>query len=239
MQDGWDCWEGPYEDEVVEIELDAMATTVFTSNGHERDWHHTAPFHDLSVYAVRKRNERNVCHRHLSADDLRDMRDWDLACYFGDREYGCAEHGCEAWYDEHGDGEHVNCCPWSQVIGDELEAHGLELHRRVPTFWERLRKLGATPEVVAEANAILHPKAPTAHHSTPSRPLPCASRRRTGTRSRGRRAAPSRRITATRGSPSDDDGPSPPPPGLKLWRHPHFGAVSPNMLRLLLEEAKR
>ncbi len=263
MQDEYDGWEGP--DEVVEIDDDA-ATTFFTSNVDGANWHHAAPFHDpfevtaagmVEVYgdgdaacslsafekyrAVREEALRNVCLRRLSADDLRGMRDWDMACYFGDREHSCELHGCEAWYDE--DGDHDNNCPWSQVLGDEMEAHGLALHRRDPTFWERLRKLGATPEVVAEANAILHPKAPKAQHSTPPRPRPCASRRRTGTRSRGRRAAPARRTaTASRGSPSDDDGPSP-PPELKLWRHERYAKVTPALLRVLLaverEEAGR
>lgn len=67
----------------------------------------------------------------------------------------------------------------------------------------------------------------------------------TGARSReSRGAAPGRRQgsrrstgTGSRAGPSDDDGESE-PPGPRLWRHPDFGPVSPNLYRLLIGEAR-
>lgn len=182
----------------------------------------------------------NVHPRRLSAEDLRAMRDWDIASYFADREHSCETLGCEAWDDE--DGNHDSTCPWNDVCGNELEALGLALHHRDPTFWQRLRKLSATPELVTEANAILLPKAPQTQRANPPRLAACAARRRTGTRARGRRAAPARRTSASRGSP-DGDPDSSEPPRLTLWRHPRFGSATPNLLRLLVraqaEEAQR
>lgn len=52
-------------------------------------------------------------------------------------------------------------------------------------------------------------------------------------RSRGSR----RGTAATRAGPSADDDGESEPPGLILWRHPKWGATSPNLLRLLLRKA--
>jgi hypothetical protein len=257
----------PYElNVVVEIDPDERAVTYQTSRVDERDWQVGEPFHDpqeavavgmVEVYgdddaafllrnfakrrSIREEAATNVHPRRLSAEDLRAMRDWDIACCFADREHSCETLGCEAWDDE--DGNHDSTCPWNDVCGNELEALGLALHRRDPTFWERLRKLSATPELVTEANAILLPKAPQTQRANPPRLAACAARRRTGTRARGRRAAPARRTSASRGSPDGDDGSGPPPPELRLWRHPRFGSATPNLLRLLVraqaEEAQR
>jgi hypothetical protein len=57
-----------------------------------------------------------------------------------------------------------------------------------------------------------------------------APRAACNTRSRG-----SRRGTRASSSSSDDPGGDPEPPGLRLWRHPRWGAATPNLLRLLLE----
>ncbi len=229
---------------VVEVDPDERAVTYLTCRVVERGWQVGEPFHD-PVYgdhfllrnfaerrSIREEAVANVHPRRLSAEDLRAMRDWDIASYFADREHSCETLGCEAWDDE--DGNHDSTCPWNDVCGNELEALGLALHHRDPKFWERLRKLSATPELVAEANAILLPKAPQTQRASLPRLAACAARRRTGTRARGRRAAPARRTSASRGSPDGDDGPGEPPPELRLWRHPRFGSATPNLLRLLV-----
>lgn len=93
---------------------------------------------------------------------------------------------------------------------DELRrlwAIGRRLHERDYTFWRRLRKLGATPGLLKEANAILNPCRVAVHRPAGglSRFL-LAPRRPTRARSRGRRSTPARRrVKATSRGP--DDGP--------------------------------
>lgn len=62
-----------------------------------------------------------------------------------------------------------------------------------------------------------------------------SQRLRTNHRARGSRRVTSR--SAGGGSSGDpDDDPEPPP--LRLWRHPKWGSVSPNLLRILLREER-
>jgi hypothetical protein len=68
--------------------------------------------------------------RRLSLENLRAMRAWDKTRFVAGMEN-----------DER----------------RELEAHGFALEGGDPAFWPRLRKLGATPEMLAQANAILFP----------------------------------------------------------------------------------
>lgn len=65
---------------------------------------------------------------------------------------------------------------------------------------------------------------------------PC-SRARSSRRSAPGRRQGSRR-TGSRAGPSDDDGESE-PPGLRLWRHPDYGPLTPNLYRLLLRKVRR
>lgn len=118
------------------------------------------------------------------------------------------------------------------------------LSERDPTFMPRLRKLGATPELVREANNTLggHEFAREAKQRIRPAPAPIVATRRTCTRARSSRgAAPGRRqgtrrvAGGSRAGPSDDPGESE-PPGLRLWRHPKWGATSPDLLRILLRE---
>lgn len=57
--------------------------------------------------------------------------------------------------------------------------------------------------------------------------------RKAAARTRG-----SRRQTASTSSRGDPDDGEPEPPGLKLWRHPDLGPVTPALYRLLLREAR-
>jgi hypothetical protein len=194
---------------------------------HESAWCKSDPFlrpehlwtpQDLADR--RRANELVVSRlrpRRLSADELRSMLTWDRSCYFGDLQVMCDLHGCEV------DGttiRHAAQCPWKQHCGEELEVHGLALHHGDPAFWERLRKLGVTPEIVIQANAILHPKRARACRSARPNTAVCANRRRTCARPRARRSTPSRRVrTASRGSPGDDGSGEPEPAGGHEPRH--------------------
>ena len=235
----------------------------------ERHWYTCEPFHDpteddalaeAAVYGcdeawarlrdhqtlrdMRRHAASHLQARTLSAADLRSMRAWDKACYW-DRPsapHVCEIHGCDDH--DHDSGRHDEGCPWSAWCGDGLEAHGQALHEGDPTFWDRLRRLGATPELVAEANAILQP-ARHALRTRRQRPTTNRSgaRRRTGQRNRGTGSRPAPRRTTTRSSArsgdSGDDGPAAPsPPAVHLWRHPVFGAVTPALLRILVREAQ-
>jgi hypothetical protein len=206
----------------------------------ERAWHDSEPFTDgresgdigaACVYgdeeaAWRLRNsarerelrERGLNETHLrrlTPDDLRKMLAWDRDHFLEHLDL-CGSFGCDEDNDEHED-----ICPWSNHCGHELEAHGLALHRGDPTFWERLRKLGATPEVVTDANAILLPQRKETERSARPNLSICTARRRTRARSRGRRSAPSRRTrTASRGSP-DDSGEPAPAEGRRRGHHHH------------------
>lgn len=78
-------------------------------------------------------------------------------------------------------------------------------------------------DVREEARWLIAPSLTAARESSGSRP----------TRTRGSRRG------GSRGSPSDDDGESE-PAGLEHgWRHPHWGACNPAMLRFLLRGAPR
>jgi hypothetical protein len=197
----------------------------------ERTWHVSAPFSDpreianvalVEVYgdeeaawrlraSAQSRSQREqalseVRLRRLSGDDLRAMCNWDRENYFEDCHRACEVYGCGDWHQDNG--EHDDLCPLSKYCGQELEMHGLVLHRRAPTFWERVRKLGATPEIVTQANAILHPLKKEVKRSARQNLSACNPRRRTRARSRGRRSAPVRRVrTASRGSPGDEPEP--------------------------------
>jgi hypothetical protein len=134
--------------------------------------------------------------RRLSAHDLSVMRTWDKERYF--EPDGCEAYGCD-------EDDHDDACPLSSHCGEELELHGLALHCSDPTFWVRLRKLGATPAIVAEANAILHPKRSESQpRLRPSQPM-CTARRRQGARPRGRRSAPARRVVSRSAGGGDPD----------------------------------
>ena len=220
-----DDWEGQLEDVLEEVEV---------ADDRLWHWHDYMPFRDPDsdddpnlddVETVRVWLAQSLTACTVSAGDLRTMRDFDMLLYFGSVEI-------DDWED------------FPAECSMELQAIGVRLFRRDRTFWTRLRKLGPTPALVAEANAILRPR--RLREANAARPGQHARRPRgsapgQGRASRREHRAPSRRrsTSASRGSPDSDDGPSPPPPELKLWRHPHYGAASPNLLRLLLEEAKR
>jgi hypothetical protein len=177
---------------------------------------------------MRERALSEASLRRLSAEDLRAMRVWDMTRYLDDCENTCELFECENWHEDND--KHEDVCPWSKHCGHELELHGLALHRGDPTFWERLRKLGVTPEIVAQANAILHPERNEAkRQARPNRSVCIPARHRTRARSRGRRSAPARRVsTASRGSPGDD-GPGEPEPARrhKAWHHSAIGRPLP------------
>jgi len=89
---------------------------------------------------------------------------------------------------------------------------------------------------ISHQRAMAHRRSQAAQmrHTARSR----APRVATNARTRGsRRSTPRRSGAVTRAGPSDDDGESE-PPGLRLWRHPDYGDVTPNLYRLLLREGR-
>jgi hypothetical protein len=147
----------------------------------------------------------DVRPRRVSAEDLRPMLDWDRACYFED---ACAGAGAEP-------------------CGPELEALGFALHRGDPTFFERLRKLGATPATVRQANEILLPKDVDVEAAPvrPSRTV-CPAQRRTHARPRGRRSAPGRRVVSGSAGGGSSGDPAEDEPGERPRRDRHDVAVA-------------
>lgn len=141
----------------------------------------------------------------LTRHDLRLMRDldaiWDCREDDNDeeREYGLA------------------LAPGDCV---RLEAIGRRLDALNPTFWRQLRRLGATPELVVAANALLHPHRRTSRECLssfrPTAPLRRVDVRLSRCSARGpeRRPAGRRHAAATSRSSSDRDGPGEPPGNL-------------------------
>ena len=112
--------------------------------------------------------------------------------------------------------------------GTEALAAGRLIAERDPMFWPRLRKLGPTPELIRQANAILSDQEFTPETRQRKRSATVTIRRRTCTRARSsRRTAPGRhqgsRRTPSRsaggGSSGDDDGESEPPRLVPRWQH--------------------
>ena len=139
--------------------------------------------------------------RWLSAAQVAAMLECDREGFWS--QLGCEGCGC-------GDDEHDEACAWS-CCSEDLVVHGLALHRRDPTVWVRLRKLGATPALVAEANAILHPRRDRVERAAPDLSR-CGARRHTrARRPRERRSAPARRVTSrsagggSSGDPESDE----------------------------------
>lgn len=90
-------------------------------------------------------------------------------------------------------------------------------------------QLGRTMEIMAVELRIRERRRQTATQPVRSRPpAGRAPRRACNARRQGSRRTIG---TGSRAGPSDDDGESE-PPGLRLWRHRHFGNRSPGLLRV-------
>jgi hypothetical protein len=159
---------------------------------------------------MRERALNETHLRRLSLEDLRAMRAWDMAHFFDDCEDPCELLGCGDWQKDNG--EHEGACPWSKHCGYELEVHGDALHRADPTFWSQLRKLGPTPELLARANAILHPERQEAKRPVrPNRAVRVVPRARARSSCGGPRRPGPRRVARAHAPPGGPDSDEPEP----------------------------
>lgn len=103
-----------------------------------------------------------------------------------------------------------------------------------------LRARVAPPKVWEVAARSARERQTTGTHGCERRPRRGRAPRRPGNaHHRGSRRIASRSAgggsSGSRGDPDDD----PEPPRLRLWRHPKWGACSPNLLKLLIREGQQ